>query len=259
MTNAEKVWWLYKIAKEGQTTTIRSGCGLHGIYPYDKNHPHDFTRSESDAEHVFGCIMLAMNVMEIFPYLIPVERRYEVIRCLAVHELGENDTGDVPDDGARDNAKKDADEYEYVRNYLSCWDITSAGAGGDLIYPQCMKSVSAQQILKVFREMQEKSTELGRFIYCVDKTEAILQNLIYETQGRTGSFEGKKKFVKEMSERDRMEVEATKSDKVADNWAYGFYDRCRNIEYFDIFFSIIRAAAKDVRGEDFNWLPPDET
>lgn len=241
-TAAEKVWQLYKTAKEGQTTTIRSGCGLHGIYPYDKNHPHDFTRSESDAEHVFGCIILAMNIMEVFPYLIPVERRYKVIQCLAVHELGENDTGDVPDDGTRDDAKKDADEFEYVREYLSHWGLDS------------MESANAQQILKVFREMQEKSTELGRFIYCVDKTEAILQNLIYETEGRTGSFEVKKKFVKEMSERDRMEVEATKSDKVADNWAYGFYIRYRNLEYFDIFFSIIRAAAKDVRGEDFKWL-----
>ena len=236
-TTAKQVWQLYRAAKEGQATTIRSGYGLCGIYPYSKEQPHDFTRSESDAEHVYGCIMLAMNIMEMYPYLIKTDRRYDVLRCLAVHELGENESGDIPDDGTRNEARKDAEEYEYVKNYLLPWSLADAN-----------------QVLSLFREMQKKSTKTGKFVYCVDKTEAILQNLIYEAEGRCGSFLAKSsKF--QLSERDQMEMEATGSVRPADNWAYDFRRRYgENIWFFDVFFDIICEAAKDVRGEDFSWI-----
>lgn len=237
MIIAEKVWQLYKTAKEGQATTIRSGYGLCGVYPYDKNRPRDFNRSESDAEHVFGCIILATNIMELYPYIIPMDDRYKVLQCLAIHELGENEGGDIPDDGTRDEQKKDAEELEYVKKYLSNWH-----------------EVHANQVLSAFIEMQQKSTELGRFIYCIDKTEALLQNLIYESEGRPATFSAKLESTGFLSDRDREEMKIADSDKTSDGWAWGFRNRYGNIEYFDIFFNIVRAAVCDVRGKDFDWL-----
>lgn len=35
MTNTERVWKLYSVAKEGQVPVIRSGYGMYGVYEYD--------------------------------------------------------------------------------------------------------------------------------------------------------------------------------------------------------------------------------
>jgi len=233
------IWQLYRTAKEGQSTTIRSGYGIYGIYPYDKSEPFDFTRSESDAEHVFGTLILLSHIGEFYRDLVPSCYTLSLyMQTLLFHELGENESGDIPDDGQRDDAKKDKQEYQYISDYLEAWPTKRA----DLIKAKV-------------REMQNKSSVAGKLIYCVDKTEAILQNFIYEAQGRSGDAATKEKMFETFSERDQSELIATNSTKPADMWAYGFYDRYRKYPMFDIFFDIIRAAALDVRGEDFTWLP----
>ena len=237
MTNAERVWKLYSVAKEGQAPVIRSGYGMYGVYEYDPKKPFNYDRSESDTEHVFGTIVLLKLIMEFYPYLLPKTLYGNFVTCLLFHELGENKYGDIPDDGLRDEENQGEKELEYIKHYVQDWPHHER-----------------RETLEYFTEMQKKNSGVGRFLYFVDKTEAILQNLIYEKQGRAGDFSVKLKNSAKVSEYDKKNSKITESTKPADMWAFGFYEKWHKDKWFSIFFNIIRAAVIDVRGEDFKWL-----
>lgn len=231
------IWQAYYQAKNGQTTTIRSGYGLYGIYPFDMSKPFDFSRSESDAEHVFGTEFLAKPLAEYFPEIIPYGEQLDYLDMLRLHEMGENVLGDWPDNGNRDEKAKDQAEFAYLSTYLK-------------FYPDAYRD----KMLIIFKEMQTKATERGRTLYCLDKTEAILQNLIYEAQGRGGDLDKRLTFIAESTTRDQWEYEMTGSTKPADMWSFGFFKKCAEYEHIKVFKDIIIAAALDIRGEPFAWL-----
>ena len=231
------IWQAYYQAKNGQTTTIRSGYGLYGIYPFDMSKPFDYSRSESDAEHVIGTEFLARPLAEYFPEIIPYCEQSDYLDMLRLHEMGENVLGDIPDNGNRDETAKDEAEFAYLSMYLK-------------FYPEAYRS----KMLIIFKEMQTKATERGRTLYCIDKTEAILQNLIYERQGRGGDLNKRLTFITEPTTRDKWEYEMTGSSKPADMWSFAFFKKCEDYEHIKVFRDIIVLAAREIRGELFNWL-----
>lgn len=233
-----QIWQNFKIAKANQAAIIRSGCGSYGSYSYDPNNPFDFSRSESDAEHVFGTLVLFTQVNEFYPSLINQANYFRAINCLLYHEMGENMFGDIQDNGNRNESKKNMDEQNYLIDYMKDWS-----------------TFHRTQICNTFVEMQDKSTTLGSLLYLIDKTEVILQNLIYEDQGRGGDA----KNCPYLTPRDQMEINETGSTKPADMWSYGLYTKyCKkdspHRELFRIFLNIIRAGARDVRGKDLSWI-----
>ena len=235
---AKEIWRLYRIAKEGQVVTIRSGYGLCGVYNYSKEHPRDYSRSESDAEHDYGCFMLAINILNLCPWMIPnPSDRLYALQCLAIHELGENEIGDIPDDGERNDAEKDAIELSYVKSYVNSWS-----------------EPHKQKVLELFANMRSKDTLLQEFVLLVDKTEALLQNIIYELQNRPASLDARLKNTGHLSVRDEKAMSTIKTSSVVDCWAYGFCNKYHEYRLFDIFFTIVREAVKDARGKDFDWF-----
>lgn len=236
------IWTGYRLAKEGQTAVIRSGFGHCKVYPYDSNHPFNLpedNRNESDAEHDYGMIVLTILLKEFYPDVITQDIFGNVLINVAFHELGENDTGDIADDGRRDNEAKDAQEFNSIKFYLERAGFSYA---------------SKRDILANLQAMQQKSSRIGEILYFIDKTEAVLQNIIYDRQGRGGDM-SKKAYVNQIvSDKDQQSMLETGSTRPAVNWFRGFWDSYHEREIFPIFANIVREAMKDVYGVAPDWI-----
>ncbi len=91
---------------------------------------------------------------------------FEIIEAVQLHDLAENETGDIPDDGARDEKEKQAVEAKYFRHYT-------------LTYPDS-EILFQDHVLELLDQFEKKSTTLGRLIYSADKIAATLIALVYD-------------------------------------------------------------------------------
>ena len=100
----EKVFWIYYFCKGRGRLILRRGFNDYGVH--DRNYlpfcsPN---RPEYVPEHENGAILLAMLLFEFFSreYFYGYNRD-EVYELLSNHDVGEIRTGDVADDGNRDD------------------------------------------------------------------------------------------------------------------------------------------------------------
>lgn len=232
---AKLVWQKYAFLKS-QSKVIRTGFGLTGIYPYDAENPVELSRSESDLEHVMGTVILASLISAYYPETIPAAELSDAILLLSHHELGEIGIGDLPDDGSHDQNAKDAAELGAMRAY--CDDLPS-----DLGW----------KLLVNFMEFQTKTSSRGQVCYCIDKLEAVLQGLLYETEGRVGDL-AKKRTTGEISERDKAYIQRTGTTRLVDCWGAHFLDVTAGLCGSTVCAEILRAGVETVRGKWFDWL-----
>ena len=204
-------------------------------------------RPQSDQEHCDGCKIIVMLLDMIYPeVMIPkpgetlsygYDRFRLLLRGASEHELGENATGDVASDGTRDEKKKDEEELWYVILWLYlCFDKKTAKLG-----------------VRLFKEMQEKSTDIGKLLFLIDKIDAVLYNLLLEEEGHTGYITAKP-YVTEL---DRKAIEATGDDRNAGVWLYNTLattPQLLDFELTPIFLEIVQSAALEVRGEEMDWI-----
>lgn len=228
------IWRCYQRLKS-ESEVIRSGFGLYGVYQFDMAKPFDRQRSESDLEHTAGLTWLTALVSMFYPGLIPASQMALSMLVALVHEIGETELGDIPDDGLRDENKKRAIEHEVLQGLIS-----------DL--PPFFR----RRILIGFTELQARTTERGRIMYCLDKLETILQGLIYESEGRGGDYHYKMKQ-RRISQQDRNNIRDTGSCKLVDIWSKHFLEKIADFPEAPIFTDILRAAVVDIRGEWFSW------
>lgn len=86
-----------------------------------------------------------------------------VLEAVGRHDLPENKTGDIADDGNRDEVAKRNTEYQYL-----CWYSDLAPArDGDF----------EKGVKKLLYEMEEKSSVTGRALYMADKISALIVTL----------------------------------------------------------------------------------
>lgn len=228
------IWHGYCRVKN-QMMVIRSGFGMYGVYPYDLNEPIVEVRSESDAEHAYGCGVLINLIAMHFPEMITPEEAFWYKFLMDVHDLGECDDGDIPDDGKRDEELKNRRELQTIMKF------------GETFLPGKNADLTA-----FFREFQSRSTKRGRNVFCLDKVETVLQGLRYESTGHGGDISVKMKTV-ELSAQDKRNMEMTGSTALVDIWAAHFLEVTRGMVEARIPRLILRAATENVRGEWFPW------
>ena len=225
------IWSKYFYLKKGFGTVIRSGFGLYGIYKLPETF-YDEGRSESDAEHTLGTLILLRLISEFQPEVLEKLNYRELNDVLLLHEIGEIELGDIPDDGSRNEDFKNQTEYRVAESFVKVFG-------------------NRRRIMHIFKNFQKRARRTGELLYMIDKAEAILQGLIYEKQGRGGHLFKKPA---EVTERDRLSYEATGRDDLVDIWAYGFVKRSRKFRFYEQIFSIIEEAVIDVRGKSFDWI-----
>lgn len=225
-------WFEFK----GMSLVPRIGYGKYGVYPDPYPNPCNSSRWESDLEHTAGLWKLTKLIQQNFPgEVFEYWELQDALEIADIHEIGEQVTGDVCDDGDRDARTLDTIEREFIKKtYL-------------VGYSKKM----AKHLYKRFVEFQERSTCFGRTMYCCDKCEAILQGLFYEKQGRGGRLY--------YITASRLELEAarrTNSYDLVDVWLYSFVKNAHGYEYFELFIDLIVTAGQIIRGTDdpFPWL-----
>ncbi len=243
MDNQTRIWEGYKQFKT-LAYVVRSGFGYYGVYPI---HPDDLkprqgrkALPESDLEHVAGMMKLIRLISWYYPEIIPKERLDDYLYGAEIHEMGEVITGDIPDDGTRNEHDKDFLETVEIRRYLS----------------KCAPNEEMGRGMQIYKEMRDKNTEFGRALYFIDKLEAILQGIYYESIGHPGRISFKQNNYGQLSKREKNQREYTNSDRMVDAWSHGFLAKAESLkfEHTDEFFAIILAAIREVRGRPFSWI-----
>ena len=181
-------------------------------------------------------------LFELFPGYFYGIKRDETYELLSTHDTGEAVSGDIPDDGNRDEAKKDREEFAFLE-----WLFSRKTPFGQKVF-------GFERLVKNFRNFQTKLSIESRYAYCIDKTDAILQGLIYEYEGFPGDVTYKRVRGR-LSVRDEETLRITGSSNLVDNWA----ESCRpNLEKADptgainFFVNFINVAIAYVRSDEFN-------
>ena len=236
------VWKAFSEYKDLELVT-RAGFGVCGAYPFDLKNAvwrgDGPLPAESDLEHTAGVMKLARLVSWKYPEVIPKEKLDDYLFGAEIHEIGERLTGDILDDGTRDSRRKDIEETIDVEAYLSLY----------------APSLEHERGMRLFKEFRDKSTEFGRTLYCLDKTEAILQGLFYESKKYPCLLRYKQENFGGISDKDKNSIEAVGSDNIVDCWSYGLYKKAgEKFEHIDVFLEIIQSAVFVVRSTGLTWV-----
>ncbi|MBO5954789.1 MAG: HD domain-containing protein [Clostridia bacterium] len=124
-------------------------------------------RTESDAEHCYSMIMLALEIMSKNDLKLD---QVKVLKMIAYHELGEIDAGDIT---IVDNVSK-KEKY----------DKELAGV------KRIAKEYDMPEILELWLEFEENKTPEAQFVKKLDKFDCVLQSKVYsEIYDRPEVFE----------------------------------------------------------------------
>ena len=113
-------------------------------------------RTESDAEHCYSMIMLALEIMAKNDLKLD---QLKVVKMIAYHELGEIDTGDITPVDHVDRKEKYKKEYECIKRIAKEYDM--------------------QEILDLWLEFEECKTAEAQFVKKLDKFDCVLQSKVY--------------------------------------------------------------------------------
>ncbi|MBQ3432760.1 HD domain-containing protein [Candidatus Saccharibacteria bacterium] len=127
---------------------------------------------ESDGAHtnlVRSLVKYAMDDTYGWGNHSPRYDRSEIDEAATIHDLAENETGDIPDNRNRDEVKKLQHENNYFNTFLAAYNPSMVH-----------HSANIEQLL---HEMQDKTSPEGRMLYTADKASAIIMMLTYDKIG----------------------------------------------------------------------------
>ena len=131
--------------------------------------------------HVSGCAVMSESVGAHTNLVGDIMRKYlcyeygvfsttvdgydflTVLEAAGRHDLPENKTGDIPDDGNRDEVAKRATESEYLHWY------SELAPSRDVYFEK--------GVARLLNEMEEKCSVTGRALYMADKISALIVTL----------------------------------------------------------------------------------
>ena len=167
---ASEMWNTVKQITEYATasTVLRSYVWNYGLCDEDARTTH-----ESDAGHTN---LMSAIIDCALCYIYGPEANYtedgytyrEVMEAVRRHDLPENLTGDIPDDGARDEFAKAEADAKYQREFSQFSPSRNAN--------------SEKKILRLLEEMEGKTSPTGKLLYLADKVSATLMALCYNSQ-----------------------------------------------------------------------------
>jgi len=124
-------------------------------------------RTESDAEHCYSMIMLALEIMTKNDLKLD---QLKVLKMISYHELGEIDTGDFTPVDKIDKKEK------YEREFIGVKRIS--------------EQYEMPEILDLWLEFEECKTPEAQFVKKLDKFDCVLQSKVYsEIYNRPELFE----------------------------------------------------------------------
>jgi 5'-deoxynucleotidase YfbR-like HD superfamily hydrolase len=124
-------------------------------------------RTESDAEHCYSMIMLALEIMSKNNLNLD---QLKVLKMIAYHEMGEIDTGDFTPVDNIDKREKHKKELQCVTRIANDYEMP--------------------EILDLWLEYEECKTPEAQFVKKLDKFDCVLQSQVYsEIYNRPELFE----------------------------------------------------------------------
>ena len=119
-------------------------------------------RKETDAEHTWGCLMLADYLLSRLNLDID---RLKVYEMLMYHDMVEIVAGDTPLDPDNPISREEQVEKEMIAIHTVADNL-----------PQVM----ADKLIPLFTEFEEQKTAEARFAKAVDQLEALIQEMDYK-------------------------------------------------------------------------------
>ena len=228
---------LLEIAKN--STVLRCGNVLGHL-------TNDTIAYESDGAHtnlVRAMVKYAMDFIYGWGANSPNYYREEIDEAALIHDLPENDTGDVPDNRTRDEASKQKVEETFIEEFMK--------------QAKPRKPMHAHKVRKLLQQMQDKSTTEGRILYTADKLSAVIMMLALDHLGLYPyAFPGEKSISKISDEEFSFCTKRTDgSVLLSDVWTIDFLHGRKLNQYDDysFFTAILIMTTLLVKGEWYDW------
>lgn len=252
---------------------VRAGYNMTGVNrsfndrgeprPYDL--VFDYSLPQTDGAHLCMLTQLITLLRLFYPERVSSHLAEQALFYMpSIHELGELNGGDVADDGRRDEKTKDAEETAFALSFFerACDDYGS-------------RLVMKNNVGDFFKHFTAADTNEACFYKCLDKCEAILSNLVYESIyydendhsrlvepdcpgaiWRGGSVDYKKKTFKDgISRKEEFCLaHVGESDLPSENWFFGFLMYNYQNPWASLFAEIIQSGFKKIHGYEMDWI-----
>lgn len=150
----------------------------------------------------------------------------EVLEATRRHDLPENETGDIPDDGARDEDAKIEADYAYQRKFSQ-------------LSPS-RECENEKRIRRLLSEMEGKTSPTGKLIYLADKVSAIIA--VLSCDARCEKFPSKNILADDLTPRDIEEMAICSIEikyhtyLASEMWTIDYFKSRRLVRYDDTGF-----------------------
>ena len=172
----------------------------------------------------------------------------DIMEAIRLHDLAENEIGDIPDNGDRDDEEKNQQEMRYFEKYMAT-------------YPE-KSNIFKNSVLRLMRDFQYQSSPTGALLYLADKTAALFVTLCLDFIGQPPLMAKDSPYA---SSRDIQEMELCdycvedKFYKASEMWAIDYF-KMRSIIKFDettFYTRLIVMATLMVNGKWYTWREKD--
>lgn len=178
----------------------RSGFGHYGVYKLCTEFINT-NRSQSVAEHSASATF-DLAIVKTHRVIVPICGSFYDMLAMNIHDFCELFTGgDRDDDGTIDIAEKTKQEIAIFR-----------------IITKSMHWYARWQVMKRIVKFQEKKG----LLYKIDKNNALVFGLLYESEGRPGDLCNFHPGLVNATAQDLSEVEATGSTSIPDMWGWHY-------------------------------------
>ena len=171
----------------------------------------------------------------------------EIMEAVRRHDLPENITGDIPDDGTRDEATKNQLEQEYQRAFSS--------------HSPSREVDFEKKVLCLLTEMEGKTSPTGKLLYAADKVSAILMVLCYDKVGLSPHHRFKKEFTTASGRQAAKICERTTVNGylASEIWTIDYFKMRKLVQYDETgyFTALLVMTTLQVHHDWYSWREAD--
>lgn len=198
-------------------------------------------RPESVLEHsailaaFFGLLAL------YYPDSVIAENLQLFLMMALFHDAGEVEVGDIPKCRGKTETEKASERKAFLK-FINELGVTSP---------------LRAELVALYDEKENRSTERGQILYCADSIMAILGGLFYKKLGRPSDIKSRLDY-SDLNQVEEKIIAALKTDNQLDLWAGGFFIRVKpylHLRMCSVMMEVLYVAMKDVYEEEpFVWI-----